>query len=144
VCVGASSRTSHEDPFGNTIRITGTIAKDNPFRFSTKRTDDNTDLVLYEYRQYSPSLGRWISRDPIEEKGGGNLYRFGGNDPLRFVDGLGLRPISFVFDAFINGSRRGLWHNEPLNAFAQFGADDRDFGQFDELARNARVLPRHN
>jgi RHS repeat-associated protein len=55
---------------------TGTIAKDNPFRFSTKRTDDNTDLVLYEYRSYSPSLGRWVSRDPIGEHGGPNLCGF--------------------------------------------------------------------
>jgi RHS repeat-associated protein len=48
---------------------TGTIAKDNPFRFSTKRTEDNTDLVLYEYRAYSPSLGRWPNRDPLGEAG---------------------------------------------------------------------------
>src|SRR4030095_12001828 len=64
-CLRASSRTSHEDPFGNTIALTGTgtIARDNPFRFSTKRTEENTELVLYEYRAYSPSLGRWSSRD---------------------------------------------------------------------------------
>ncbi len=31
-------------------------------------------------RYYSPDLGRWMSRDPIEEKGGENLYRFVGND----------------------------------------------------------------
>jgi len=34
-------------------------------RFSTKRTGDGTGLVLYEYRVYSPALGRWLSRDPI-------------------------------------------------------------------------------
>jgi RHS repeat-associated protein len=66
-CVGGKPRTSPEDPFGNIIRLTGTgtIARDNPFRFSTKRTDDTTDLVLYEYRPYSPSLGRWPNRDPL-------------------------------------------------------------------------------
>jgi RHS repeat-associated protein len=76
------------DPFGNTIRMTGTgtIAKDNPFRFSTKRTDDNTDLVLYEYRPYSPSLGNWISRDPIAEDGGMNLYAFAANAPIDRID----------------------------------------------------------
>jgi len=42
----------------------------NPFRFSTKRTDNTTDLVLYEYRAYSPTLGRWLNRDPIGETGG--------------------------------------------------------------------------
>jgi RHS repeat-associated protein len=66
---GAVSARYEYDPFGNIIRITGTIARDNPFRFSTQRTDDTTDLVLYEYRAYSPSLGRWPNRDPIGEAG---------------------------------------------------------------------------
>ena len=58
---GTFSARYEYDPFGNIIRMTGTgtIAKDNPFRFSTKRTDETTDLVLYEYRPYSPTLGRW-------------------------------------------------------------------------------------
>jgi len=56
-------------PFGEPIRITGPAVTLNPFRLSTKRTDPTTDLVLYEYRTYSPSLGRWPSRDPIGEVG---------------------------------------------------------------------------
>jgi RHS repeat-associated protein len=54
-------------PFGEPIRVTGPGAALNPFRFSTKRTDPTTDLVLYEYRAYSPTLGRWTSRDQAEE-----------------------------------------------------------------------------
>ena len=34
------------DPFGNTLRATGETADDNPFRFSTKYTDDETGFVL--------------------------------------------------------------------------------------------------
>lgn len=82
-------------PFGESIRVTGPMAKENPFRFSTKRTDDATDFVLYEYHAYKPSSGRWSSRDPINEPGHrtllvsrsgrihsvvGNLYDFVGND----------------------------------------------------------------
>jgi RHS repeat-associated protein len=69
-------------PFGELIRATGPMASANPFRFSTKFTDDETDLVYYRYRYYSPSLGRWLSRDPMEEKGGLNLYGFCVNDPI--------------------------------------------------------------
>ncbi|MDD5678390.1 MAG: hypothetical protein PHW60_10435 [Kiritimatiellae bacterium] len=54
-------------PFGETLVATGPLAKDNPFRFSTKFTDDETALLYYSYRYYSPSLGRWLSRDPIED-----------------------------------------------------------------------------
>jgi len=56
-------------PFGEPIRITGPAAGQNPFRFSTKRTCPTTDLVLYEYRAYSATLGRWLSRDPMGEFG---------------------------------------------------------------------------
>jgi RHS repeat-associated protein len=69
-------------PFGEPIRITGPAASLNPFRFSTKRTENNTDLVLYEYRAYNPILGRWLSHDPIEELGGLHLYKFVGNAPI--------------------------------------------------------------
>jgi len=44
----------------------------------------------YGYRYYSPETGRWISRDPIEEEGGINLYGFVGNDSLNGWDYLGL------------------------------------------------------
>ena len=56
------------DAFGNTITATGSMASVFPHRFSTKYYDAETDLYYYGYRYYSPSLGRWISRDPIEEE----------------------------------------------------------------------------
>jgi len=37
----------------------------------------------------------WLSRDPIEEEGGNNLYRFVNNNSIRFIDKLGLK-ISFI------------------------------------------------
>ena len=44
----------------------------------------------YNYRYYDPLTGRWPSRDPIEEKGGVNLYGFVGNDGVDRFDVLGL------------------------------------------------------
>jgi len=77
-------------PFGEPIRITGPAVTLNPFRFSTKRTDNTTDFVLYEYRIYIPSLGRWPNRDPIGERGGADLYGFVANDPVGTFDLYGL------------------------------------------------------
>ena len=42
------------------------------------------------HRFYSPGTARWLSRDPIEERGGNNLYAFVGNIPLSAVDTHGL------------------------------------------------------
>jgi len=86
-------------PFGEPIRLTGPAVSLNPFRFSTKRTDNITDLVLYEYRIYILSLGGWLNRDPVAEKGGWNLYAFVRNNPILRVDILGLAGIETPEDA---------------------------------------------
>ena len=44
---------------------------------------------------YSPEQGRWISRDPIDEKGGPNLYEFVANRPLDSHDPTGLTSVGF-------------------------------------------------
>ena len=46
----------------------------------------------YLYRYYDPLTGRWLSRDPIAEKGGANLYGMCYNNPLAYVDRLGRDP----------------------------------------------------
>ena len=82
------------DPYGNPIPIPqppgpGPYADLNPFRFSTKWFDAETFLGYWGYRYYSPRLGRWISRDPIEEKGGANLYLAFDGAPANNVDARG-------------------------------------------------------
>ena len=87
-------------PFGENRSTTGELGSPgtggthqgqrNPFRWSTKYTDAETGLVYYGYRYYSPSMGRWVNRDPIEEQGGSNLMAFVGNGPIGAVDSLGL------------------------------------------------------
>ena len=43
------------------------MAKANPFRFSTKYQDDESDLLYYGYRYYNANTGRWNSRDPVAD-----------------------------------------------------------------------------
>lgn len=83
-------RTCFEGPFGKLLRATGPMAKANPFRFSTKFQDDETDMLYYGYRYYNASTGGWLSRDPIQERGGRNLYGFVYNNPIGRIDRLGL------------------------------------------------------
>ena len=77
------------NPFGRILNSEGALAEINPFRFSSEQYDDETGLVYYNYRYYSPELGRWIKRDPIEEEGGVNLYAMVGNNPMNYWDDLG-------------------------------------------------------
>ena len=56
-------------PFGEPLRTSGAVAAVNPFRFSTKYQDAETSLLYYGHRYYTPSNGRWLSRDPIGDVG---------------------------------------------------------------------------
>ena len=77
------------DPYGNITDMSGALATQFSFGFSTKCHDRETGLVAYQRRFYSPSLGRWLNRDPIEERGGENLYAFCDNSPPHSFDALG-------------------------------------------------------
>jgi RHS repeat-associated protein len=79
------------DPFGNLISSDGRSAEDNKYRFSSKEFHAATGFYYYGYRFYAPNLQRWLNRDPIEEKGGVNLYGFVHNSPLNGFDALGMR-----------------------------------------------------
>ncbi len=67
----------------------------NRYRFSTKPQDSETSFYYYGYRYYEPGAGRWLSRDPIGEQGGLNLYGYVKNQPTNFIDILGMRHAVF-------------------------------------------------
>lgn len=79
---------------------------ENPFRFSTKYYDKETGLCYYGYRYYRPDCGRWLSKDPIEEEGGFNLYGMVGNDVVNRWDYLGL-----VYDIIVERERTFPGHD---------------------------------
>ncbi|MBK8856136.1 MAG: RHS repeat-associated core domain-containing protein [Opitutaceae bacterium] len=87
---GTAAATYEYSPFGETLIADGPAAAANPFRFSTKYTDPETNLLYYGYRYLSPSTGRWLNRDPIEEQGGVNVYGMVSNDPVIKFDLHGL------------------------------------------------------
>jgi RHS repeat-associated protein len=60
------------------------------FGFKGQFLDLDTGYYNYGYRYYSPELGRWLSRDPIGERGGINLYAIASNTPNNRLDYLGL------------------------------------------------------
>ena len=88
---GAESARYEYGAFAERLRETGPMAKLNPIRFSTQYTDDVISDVKYLFRDYTADTGRWLSRDPIEEKGGINVYCFIRNMPIQNIDILGLQ-----------------------------------------------------
>lgn len=65
----------------------------NPWMWTGHRYDAAVGLYHFLFRTYSPTLGRWLQRDPIEYEGGSiNLYEYVASDPLMWTDQLGLEP----------------------------------------------------
>ena len=75
------------EPFGATTS-TG-VANKNSYEF-TARENDGTGLYYYRARYYNPALGRFVSEDPAQFVVGGSFYTMVGNDPLDYIDPLGL------------------------------------------------------
>ena len=115
-------------PFGELIRTTGDpIAFENPFRFSTKYVDIESEHLNYGHRLCNPTTGRWLSKDPIEEDGGLNLYGFVLNNPINAYDILGL-------------SDDNEWLNQQLKMVARYGVGYGTFAQDRETRDTYRPI----
>jgi RHS repeat-associated protein len=78
------------DPWGQMTKITGT--RISPIGYAGYFWHAPSGLDLAVFRAYDPGFGRWISRDPLEEAGGLNLYLYVANRPTIWFDPLGLCP----------------------------------------------------
>lgn len=103
------------DAFGNTITQSGSLADSFSYRFSTKYLDLETNFYYYGYRFYSPTLGRWLNRDPLEEHGGKNLYYFCRNNAIDNLDFLGLS--SPAINNFFDTKEHRENENANINMF---------------------------
>ena len=71
---GSVVSTFRYTPFGQLSARTGSVLP--RYLFSSKEFDRAVGLYYYGYRYYAPRLGRWMTRDPIGERGGQNLYSY--------------------------------------------------------------------
>ncbi len=75
-------------PYGERTKRPGDL--DCDFGYTGHYTHEASGIILAPYRGYDPTVGRWLSRDPIEEDGGINLYGYVGNRLFSTTDPLGL------------------------------------------------------
>ena len=104
---GSIANTYTYDSFGKLTNSTGSLV--NPFRYTARESDTETDLYYYRARYYDQVGGRFVSEDPIRFNGGPNFYTYVNNSPLNFNDPFGEFPT--------------WWHREMTNqlALAVFG-----------------------
>ncbi len=105
---GAIAEEITYDEFGNVL--SDSKPGFQPFGFAGGLYDQDTKLVRFGARDYSPATGRWTAKDLILFDGGdSNLYGYALTDPINKIDYYGLDgdedPNSFVsswVDAFLS------------------------------------------
>jgi RHS repeat-associated protein len=76
------------DPWGG-AKVTPSSLSAPDLGYTGHFTLLNAKLVTAPRRHYDPSIGRWLSRDPLDEEDGVNLYAYVNNNPINEVDPTG-------------------------------------------------------
>jgi RHS repeat-associated protein len=77
------------DPYGAPLQATAPLTD---FSYAGMMVNADSGLYLTPYRAYDPAVGPWLSRDPIGEAGGINLYAYVNGDPISNIDPTGECP----------------------------------------------------
>ena len=84
---GTLAQTYTFDSFGNTTNSSGSLV--NPYQYTAREFDSETNLYYYRARYFDPASGRFISEDPKRTTADINFYRYSLNSPVNRTDPLG-------------------------------------------------------
>jgi RHS repeat-associated protein len=105
--------------FGKQISSTGSLT--NPFQYTGREFDSETNLYYYRARYYDPSVGRFLSEDTAYIADGTSIYTYAENDPLDEVDPSGEDGIAINYDWYPVNT--GMGFNLPLGHGAVIAVD---------------------
>jgi RHS repeat-associated protein len=103
---GKIAGTALYSPYGKLLQSQGVQAN---IAYAGLYHHKESGLYLATYRGYNPFTARWLSRDPIEENGGLNLYEYVGGNPATHTDTNGENPLLVIgIGAAVGGLASGI------------------------------------
>ena len=135
-------------PFGGERPVIAST--DNPYLFTGKERDPESGLDNFGFRYDSSSLGRFMSPDPfmasgrVENPQTWNRYTYALNNPLRYIDPLGL----FASPAFnctetnkncLNDQQREILNNSTVEIEGKKLSGEELYNALSEKQQNAFV-----
>jgi RHS repeat-associated protein len=88
------------------------------FQYTGQMWLGGVGLYYYKNRFYSPTLGRFLQTDPIGTSDNANLYAYVGNDPVNYIDPMGLTDQAYQEPIVVSACQNG---GTPPNCYEQPG-----------------------
>ena len=101
---GNITKTYNYDAFG--VELTLDLEDVNPFRYCGEYYDKETDSIYLRARYYNPALGRFTTEDPAKD--GLNWYVYCDNNPVMFIDPLGLYDYYILYNSSLDEYNESL------------------------------------
>ncbi len=127
---GSTSEIYEYTPFGEEIDPPNRPI--SPWRFSSKRVDDETGLVYFGKRYYDPSIIQWITLDPLGTADGPNRYAFVHNNPINQVDAEGLFSLDTIWQ-WLDSWAKNYWQEVSSFSMTKFFYGDMVSGIVDNF-----------
>jgi RHS repeat-associated protein len=114
---GSLTKAYVYDAFG--VETNPDAADTNPFRYCAEYFDKETGSIYLRARYYDPSVGGFMSEDPVRD--GLNWYTYAGNNPILFIDpsGLAFVPLREYLQNYVHLSWIGydiIWNEQTATA----------------------------
>jgi RHS repeat-associated protein len=93
----------------------------SPFRLLGQYWDEETQLAHTRFRYFDPETARWLTPDPMDIRGGTNLFAYG-TSPFLGADPLGLKPCA-AYGWIQFKTSNGKPNGKPLGMKARVTSD---------------------
>ncbi|HEV8461998.1 MAG TPA: RHS repeat-associated core domain-containing protein, partial [Gaiellaceae bacterium] len=112
---GVTANTYAYGAFGQTVQ-TGTVP--NPFTYTGQLFDPTAGLFLFPLRAYDPTLGRFLSEDPV---GSTNRYVYVNNNPITYIDPTGAAALIEYHHIIAQNAKRAALARFILTVICNIG-----------------------